>query len=438
MIEQDGEEGDWSNRALFRAEIKLLQSLDHENVIGYYDFYEDTSFLYVVMEKCNGGEVFNKLLQYRRFSEGNAIKIIRQIVNSIAYIHDLNIVHRDIKAENFLFKEDSLDSAIKMIDFGFATTIEPGQMLEELCGSPHYLAPELIGQKYSKPVDLWALGVLVYLLLYGKYPYDGANPQEIMKKILTQKVPWTHTKAQLSPSCIDFLTRLLQRNANKRITADACSNHNWLKNIKEAEGKEIKVEVIRDAQRKATATRKKVDPNVEEKRNHTLQSIAEDHSKGIKIGRKVLPQGQADLSFLASKPEFQRRGNKMTTAPSAELKGFRTNDQSSGPSKQRKSVLGLFGQGAGAAKRAIGGSMKPGSLNGFAADLKKEMTGAIPTTPVIKEEEENARDKAPSPQPDRRDGPVFTMFKKLIFQIRRKFIQIFNRFNFQTIINYKF
>merc|ERR1719379_2490599 len=157
------------------------------------------------------------------------------MLSALQYIHSLSICHRDIKAENFLFAGKSISSPLKMIDFGMATKISEGKIFAELCGSPHYLSPELIGQKYNHTADLWAFGVLLYLLMYGRYPYDGKNPQDIMTKILMEKIEFRHDKAKLSETCLDFVRKLLERNPRKRITAEEALKHPWI------EVKEVKI-----------------------------------------------------------------------------------------------------------------------------------------------------------------------------------------------------
>merc|ERR1719201_168353 len=104
---------------------------------------------------------------------------------------------------------DSIYSRVKMIDFGMATKFKPEQVLTELCGSPHYLAPELIGQKYNHRADIWAFGVLLYLIMYGHYPYDAKHPRDIMVKILTEPITWQSSKAKLSNDAIMFMKLLL-------------------------------------------------------------------------------------------------------------------------------------------------------------------------------------------------------------------------------------
>jgi len=155
MLEPDKGDGEWSNHEIFIREVGLLQQIKHENIIRYYDFYEDIHFLYVVMELCKGGEVFAKIVELKRFSEKNAALLGMQMLKALDYIHKVSIAHRDIKAENFMLADVSIHSNVKMIDFGMATKFKPDQVLTELCGSPHYLSPELIGQKYNHLADIW-------------------------------------------------------------------------------------------------------------------------------------------------------------------------------------------------------------------------------------------------------------------------------------------
>jgi len=319
MIERDNEDGEWSNQAIFVREVGLLQHINHENIIRYYDFYEDMHFLYVVMELCQGGEVFAKIVELKRFSERNAALLGQQMLKAISYIHKLRIAHRDIKAENFMLAEASLTSPVKMIDFGMATRFEDGQVLTELCGSPHYLAPELIGQKYDYRADVWAFGVLLYLLMYGHYPYDAKHPRDIMVKILTEPIRW-QTKARLSKHGLDFLKRTLEHDPKKRVSAQDALDHDWMKLAStpssSTESEILPTEVIRSAHKKVTATRKQVDPQVDKQRNQKLKQIDEDFNKGIRNGKRL---GETPKEEFMSKPEFIRRENKITTAPSRDM-----------------------------------------------------------------------------------------------------------------------
>lgn len=336
MIERDNEDGEWSNQAIFVREVGLLQQINHENIIRYFDFYEDQHFLYVVMELCQGGEVFAKLVELRRFSEKNAALLGQQMLKAMAYIHKLHIAHRDIKAENFMLSEPVITSTVKMIDFGMATKFSDGQVLTELCGSPHYLAPELIGQKYSYRVDVWAFGVLMYLILYGHYPYDAKHPRDIMVKILTEPIRW-QTKVKVSKNGLDFLKKVLDHEAKKRMTAEEALAHKWMQ-LPDTADTEVPSEVLRSAHKKVTASRKVIDPKIEEMRNAKLKQIEEDYGKGIRHGNRL---GETPNEEFFSKPEFLRRENKIATAPSRNMESRRASlhkmlEQLSGSSRQPK------------------------------------------------------------------------------------------------------
>ncbi|CAE7558530.1 CaMKI [Symbiodinium sp. CCMP2456] len=288
-------------------EVELLGQLEHENIIRFHDVYEDMHFLYIVTDHCAGGEVFAKIVELRRFTEENAAFMGKQMLAAIAYLHDKRIVHRDVKAENFLLAEPTIHSKIKMIDFGLATRIEEGQFLTELCGSPHYVAPELIGQRYTELVDVWAFGVLMYLLMYGAYPYDGKDPKDIMIKVLTKKIPW-QKRAVLSNTCLDCLTTALQHDVTKRLSAKEVSQHAWFDGS--SEGNSIPSEVLRSAHRKVTASRRTADPSVEQQRNEKLQKLEEDWKQGL-LPANIRP---------VHRPEVLRRKNRLRTAPSVGMK----------------------------------------------------------------------------------------------------------------------
>mmetsp|Transcript_43604 Transcript_43604/g.79448 ORF Transcript_43604/g.79448 Transcript_43604/m.79448 type:complete len:448 (+) Transcript_43604:78-1421(+) len=317
VIQRDNDSGEWSNTAIFKREIQLLQEIDHDNIIKYFDFYEDEYFLYVVMELCRGGEVFAKILEIKRFSEKDAARLGMQMLTAIQYLHKLWIVHRDIKAENFMLLDTTLDSPVKMIDFGMATKLKQKQVLTELCGSPHYLAPELIGQKYTHLVDIWAFGVLMYLLMYGQYPFDAKTPKEIMTKILTNTVAWNKGKAKLSKAAIEFLKKLLTHDPSKRLEANSALRDPWIllaTSFGATEEQVISTQVLRSAHKKCTANKKTVDKQLEVMRNKRLAQLQEDFAKGIRHGHRI--DSTAKEEFM-SKPEFVRRDNKLTTAPGA-------------------------------------------------------------------------------------------------------------------------
>mmetsp|Transcript_96025 Transcript_96025/g.275711 ORF Transcript_96025/g.275711 Transcript_96025/m.275711 type:complete len:551 (-) Transcript_96025:139-1791(-) len=369
MIERDNEDGEWSNQAIFIREVGLLQTIQHENIIRYYDFYEDVHFLYVVMELCKGGEVFAKIVELKRFSEKNAAALGQQMLKAIMYIHGKSIAHRDIKAENFMLSEPFITSQVKMIDFGMACKFKEGEVLTELCGSPHYLAPELIGQKYNHRADVWAFGVLLYLIMYGHYPYDAKHPRDIMVKILTEPIQW-QKKVKLSPDGLGFLKRLLEHEPKKRMTPEESLVHPWMalaNDTSKEEGEVIATAVLRSALKKVTATRKPVDPKIEQLRNKKLKQIDEDFTKGIRQGHRL---GETPREAYMSKPEFVRRDSKITTAPSRDCSKRRTSVQSmlatlSGGSKGKASPGNLGAIGKRETDKAEDAAGARGGSHGF-------------------------------------------------------------------------
>mmetsp|Transcript_96590 Transcript_96590/g.174405 ORF Transcript_96590/g.174405 Transcript_96590/m.174405 type:complete len:603 (+) Transcript_96590:133-1941(+) len=322
IIENDTEGGDWSNSAMFRKEVGLLQKMNHPNIVAFWDVYEDKHFLYVVMDVCKGGEVFSKIIELKRFTEANAATLGAQMLASIDYVHKKEIMHRDIKAENFLLSDTSPTSVVKMIDFGMACKFGHGQVFTEICGSPHYLAPELIGQKYNRMVDMWAFGVLLYLIMYGHYPFDSKNTREIMVKVLTEPIKW-QTKAKLHLDTIAFLKLCLEQSPKKRIKPEDALKHKWVTSAaspdvvesseKAAEPAEDLGECIRSAHKKITSSKKEVDKAVDKMRTDKLVQINNDFKKGIRCGTRL---GETPKEDFMSKPEFIRRDNRLTTAPS--------------------------------------------------------------------------------------------------------------------------
>eukprot|EP00930_Biecheleria_cincta_P050269 TRINITY_DN3543_c0_g3_i1.p1 TRINITY_DN3543_c0_g3~~TRINITY_DN3543_c0_g3_i1.p1 ORF type:complete len:696 (+),score=139.57 TRINITY_DN3543_c0_g3_i1:106-2193(+) len=321
--EQEEEESDYSVSALFRKEVGLLQTFEHPNIVRFWDFYVDTEFLYVVMDLCRGGEVFDMVIALKRFTEADAAVIGAQMLGAIDYIHRLHVMHRDIKAENFLLSEKSPTAMVKMIDFGMAVKFNPGQQFHDLCGSPHYLAPELVGQKYNHMVDMWAFGVLMYLMLYGHYPFDADTTKAIMVKIITGTIRW-NTQAKLSDKTVRFLQRVLISKPKKRVSAELALQDEWILDAgnpdpeiaRELSERDL-TEVVRSAQRKRTSSRRVVDPSVAKSRSNKLHKIAQDFEKGIRHGERL---GDTPNEEFMSKPEFLRRKNKLVTAPGLQIR----------------------------------------------------------------------------------------------------------------------
>ncbi|XP_045169551.1 MAP/microtubule affinity-regulating kinase 3-like isoform X7 [Mercenaria mercenaria] len=212
-----------SLQKLFR-EVRIMKMLDHPNIVKLFEVIETEKTLYLVMEYASGGEVFDYLVAHGRMKEKEARAKFRQIISSVQYCHQKNIVHRDLKAENLLL---DADMNIKIADFGFSNEFVPGNKLDTFCGSPPYAAPELFqGKKYDGPeVDVWSLGVILYTLVSGSLPFDGQNLKELRERVLRGKyrIPF-----YMSTDCENLLKRFLVLNPTKRASLEQIMREKWI------------------------------------------------------------------------------------------------------------------------------------------------------------------------------------------------------------------
>ncbi|XP_057818780.1 calcium-dependent protein kinase 28 isoform X2 [Cryptomeria japonica] len=214
-----------------KREVKILQALNgHENVVQFYNAFEDDDFVYIVMELCEGGELLDRILAKKdsRYSEKDAAKIVRQMLKVAARCHLHGVVHRDLKPENFLFKSIEKDSPLKATDFGLSDFIKPGKKFQDIVGSAYYVAPEVLKRKSGPESDVWSIGVITYILLCGRRPFWDKTEDGIFKEVLRKKPdfrekPW----ASISSSAKDFVKKLLVKDPRARLTAAQALSHPW-------------------------------------------------------------------------------------------------------------------------------------------------------------------------------------------------------------------
>ena len=142
------------------------------------------------MEYCTGGELLDRIIEKKYFSEKEAAEVIYKITSAISHCHSLGIVHRDLKPENILYESKSDFSDLKIIDFGLATKIEFGVSLNSVVGSPYYVSPEVLDGKYDEKCDVWSIGILCFVLLTGNPPFYSSDRNELYHKIKTDKIFW--------------------------------------------------------------------------------------------------------------------------------------------------------------------------------------------------------------------------------------------------------
>jgi calcium-dependent protein kinase len=213
-------------------EVDILRKLDHPNIVKITDFYSLKTEYNIITEYCQEGELFDEIKAQSPFSEAMAAWYLRQILSAVSYCHNMNIIHRDLKPENILIVKRQKNGfhPIKIIDFGTAKVFQKEKAEHVLIGSAYYIAPEVLSRNYTELCDLWSCGVIMYILLTGRPPFNGSNEEEIMKKIKEgnydlKKYPW----GVISEEAKDLVKGLLQVNTKKRLNAKEALEHKWFK-----------------------------------------------------------------------------------------------------------------------------------------------------------------------------------------------------------------
>jgi len=213
-----------------KHEIEILKQIRHEHCIQMYDLYITSTYTYLITDYCSGGELFDVLTAKQVLTEEETSQIIRQLALALHYLHNLNIVHRDIKPENILLSDGSENPVLKLCDFGLARVV-PKEGLTQPCGTPTYVAPEVIKEeKYGVAADWWSLGVILYLLLCGFPPFWDEDPKRLFRKIKSgfiffPKPYWDH----VSIDARNLILGLLCVPQSTRYSSRQVLNHTWIK-----------------------------------------------------------------------------------------------------------------------------------------------------------------------------------------------------------------
>ena len=228
----------------FETEIKILALLDHPNIVRLFEVFEDPKNFYLIMELCEGGNLFSRLTN-NKLKEKKAAIIMEQVVSAIAYCHEKGICHRDLKPQNILFYDESPNSQIKVVDFGISKIFDPSltnlqndinnsgnnklKKMDSTIGTMHFFSPEVIKGSYNEKCDIWSLGIILYFLLCGYPPFAGDNDNQIIQNILTSKLTFPKTEwKNVSDSAKDLISHMLCPE-KKRISAKEIMNHKWFK-----------------------------------------------------------------------------------------------------------------------------------------------------------------------------------------------------------------
>ncbi|KAK3016579.1 hypothetical protein RJ639_005852 [Escallonia herrerae] len=316
-----------------RREILMLQHLTGQpNIVEFKGAYEDPRNLHLVMELCSGGELFDQITAKGNYSEREAARVGRQIVNVVHVCHFMGVMHRDLKPENFLLVSRDEDAQIKATDFGLSVFIEEGRVYREVVGSAYYVAPEVLRRSYGKEIDVWSAGVILYILLSGVPPFWADTEKGIFDMILEghidyQSAPWP----SISASAKDLVKKMLTKDPKKRITAAQALakwltvnvirfmmyvlEHPWLKEDGEASDKPIDSAVlIRMKQFRAMNKLKKLALKV------IAENLSEEEIKGLKqMFNNMDTDRSGTITYDELKIGLSKLGSKLSEAEIQQL-----------------------------------------------------------------------------------------------------------------------
>ena len=182
-----------SDMSALKSEVNIMKICDHKNIVHLHEVFDTKQNLYLVMEVMRGGELFDRVVKKDHYSEREAQGALIQLLNALHYCHERNIVHRDLKPENLLYASPDDNDELKLADFGLASIVNQGELLHSACGTPNYVAPEILKTRgegkhthgYGKEVDIWSAGVILYILLCGFPPFYEDDSHVLFEQIET-------------------------------------------------------------------------------------------------------------------------------------------------------------------------------------------------------------------------------------------------------------
>lgn len=218
--------------AVVHDEVEIMHIINHPNIVTLYEMFESPKKIYMIMELLTGGELFDRIVAKGSYSEKEASELIKAVASAVSYLHEQNVVHRDLKPENLLYLSTDVNSNIKITDFGLAKHKAEGQkqMMTTACGTPGYVAPEVLkNEPYGTAVDLWSLGVILYILLCGFPPFYHESTAELYRQIKKGQYDFPSPYwNDISDAAKDIVRRLLCVDPKQRLSAKGVLGHPWV------------------------------------------------------------------------------------------------------------------------------------------------------------------------------------------------------------------
>mmetsp|Transcript_3608 Transcript_3608/g.12670 ORF Transcript_3608/g.12670 Transcript_3608/m.12670 type:complete len:516 (-) Transcript_3608:3228-4775(-) len=218
-----------------KREVKIMELLKNKShVVLLEGAFEDKTSIKMILELCAGGELFERIISKKHYSEKDASTIVRQMLEVVGACHVNGIIHRDLKPENFLFATQDEDSPLKVTDFGLSTFYRHGQRFTEVVGSAYYIAPEVLQRGYGPPCDIWSIGVIMYIVLCGRPPFFGRTESAVFNNIMKarsrleenfKRDPWPN----ITNEAKDLIRKMLNMDPQARITASQALAHDWIR-----------------------------------------------------------------------------------------------------------------------------------------------------------------------------------------------------------------
>jgi len=216
--------------AVVHDEVNIMNQIKHENCVHLYEMYETKKKVYMVLELLTGGELFDRVVAKGSYSEKQAADLIKSVAGAIKYLHGIGIIHRDLKPENLIYASTTKDAPIKITDFGLAKLRDEDKTMSTACGTPGYVAPEVLkNEPYGPAVDMWSVGVILYILLCGFPPFYHESTSALYKQIKKGSYDFPAPYwSDISESAKGLVSGLLTVNPKNRLTPQGVLDHPWI------------------------------------------------------------------------------------------------------------------------------------------------------------------------------------------------------------------
>lgn len=304
---------------LLECELTVLRKVKHEYIVQLHEVFECAERVYLVMELLTGGELFDRIASRGSFTERDATQVLQMVLEGVRYLHALGITHRDLKPENLLYYHPGPDSKIMITDFGLSKTRQnsTNETMDTTCGTPEYIAPEILLRcSYTNAVDMWAIGVITYILLSGQMPFADDNRTRLYKAILKAKYSY-HGEAwkDVSDLAKDFINQLLVLEPEERMTAEDSLGHRWITTCAGTSSLKNLQKAVSKNWRKSSSRLNSARSNASQKSNRSYRPgrsvLSAKRSKNTTVAQ--------DASLISSSSNFPAHEDKESASKSSAL-----------------------------------------------------------------------------------------------------------------------